>query len=112
MAIEKTTNRGFYAFNASILGITQNLGVQEINVKDSIPLRNFSLQFDVKGSPSAGTATVSIKTYGAATFADLSTTVDLTSSTLLVSFEALTEEIKITPNNFDGDSFDVYIAAV
>ena len=112
-------------FTKSITGATQGDGEQVIDVSGSyegieenkvrnprfLALTNWQLQFIVSGSPTAGTATISVKSPGASGFADLSTTVDLIKGPLLVSFEALAEEIKVTPDSFDGDSFDVVLIA-
>lgn len=105
-------------FKAAITGKTQANGAQTIDVTDSLPLgekakRHWQVQFVPSATPAAGTATIGIKTPGASGFATLATTVDLTSSALLVSFDAVAEAILITPTDFDAaKTYSAFLCAV
>ena len=112
MAIEKNYTRKYSDFRGYIRGMTQAGGAEVLDTGQSLPFRNWQIQFVPSATPATGTAAVQVKTPGARGRVTLATTVDLTSDNLLVSFTAAAEDIRIAPSNLDGDKvLDVYFFA-
>lgn len=110
-------------YTTSILDTTQALGAQTVDVSGSyssildtgkeryLACRNWQLQFAVSGETHSGEVEVAIKSPGADEFCAFSSKVDLTSTNLLYQFSALAGEIQLTPTDFDGTSYSVFLAA-
>lgn len=105
-------------FTASITGKTQAMGAQEINVIGSLDMhrdakRHWQVQIVPSATPSVGTMAVAVKTPGASGYSTLTTTIDMTGTELLVSFDAAAESIRLTPTGFDADkTYSAYLAAI
>ncbi len=109
------TGRQF--FKNHVTGKKQSDGAFSMDVSDSLycgdfAKRKWTIQVVCNGSPSAGTLTVGAKVPGASEHADMSDTIDLSSgSPAPYTFEATVESLEFTPDSYDGDSFDVFVAA-
>jgi hypothetical protein len=108
------TGRNF--FKASETGRTQAKGAFTIDCQDALyagdqAKDNFTIQFVVSGTTTAGTAKIGLQLPGASSASDIETVVDLAAGPLVVGFNKPTEKIRITPEGFDGDTFDVHVLA-
>lgn len=104
-------------FTASVTGKTQAGGAVEINMKQkfggSVPKKFWQVQIVPSATPAVGTMAIAIKSPGSSAYAALTTTIDLTGTELLASFEAAVEAIKLTPTGFDADkTYAAYISAI
>jgi hypothetical protein len=110
-------------YTKKVEGLTQDDGAQVIDVSDSyssildtgdkrnLALRNWDLQIDVSGETHSGEASIGIKITGASAFSIFTTPINLASSLKHVSFSGILDEIQITPTNFDGISYSVFLVA-
>lgn len=88
---------------------TQADGAQTVSLEAFDDALTHQLHTEVSATPTAGTLTVSIKTYGASGFVDLTDTIDLTSIAVM-QFTGYATEIQITPTGFDADkTYSIYI---
>ena len=105
-------------YTKSITGKTQANGAQEINVVDSLEMSReakkfWQIQIVPSATPSTGTMTIAVKTPGASAYTTLTTTIDMTGTELLATFEAAAESIKLTPTSFDADkTYSAYLCAI
>ena len=97
---------------SSILVATQADGAQTVDLRSFDCAKLHQLQVSTSATPSAGTLTIGVKSPGAATYATLPWTIDLTAlaSQSLFQFTGFVESIQITPTGFDADkTYGVYI---
>lgn len=109
-----------HAFWKPIEGLTQDDGAQEINVAESVPLKNWQLQVEIYTTatgetavPSAGTLTVAAQTPGAGRAVQVGT-VDLTAGDQIYVIEdpVVVATLELTPVGLDADkSYNVIAAA-
>lgn len=96
----------------SILTKTQADGAQTISLDVFDCAKLHQIQVSVSATPAAGILTVGVKTPGAATYAALPWTIDLTdlATNSLFQFTGFATSIQITPTGFDGDkTYTVYV---
>jgi len=97
--------------------LTGATGTQQIPVPGAsldassrIPCRYWQLQLAVSGNPTAGTLTVHGKAPGTDEFVALDGNIDMTSGRI-VQFEGVFEVISVDPDDFNGDSYSIYLFA-
>lgn len=97
---------------SEILTATQADGAQTVSLGPFDCAKLHQIQVTVSATPAAGTLTIGVKSPGAATYAALPWTIDLTAlaTQSLFQFTGFAEGIQITPTGFDADkTYTVYI---
>lgn len=105
----------------SVVGKTQSDGALTLDTRitnrrtNDQTLRRWQIQVELPDSalPATGSLAVSVRSPGAALFQDVVGSIDLTQdSALLYTFEALADEIKLTPTSLEaGLLYNAYLSA-